>query len=54
MTNDPKDRHVAAADVRCHAQVIVTFNLKDFSASALSAWGVEAQHPDDFCCISMI
>jgi predicted nucleic acid-binding protein len=48
MANDPKDRHVAAAAVRCQAQVIVTFNLKDFPASALAIWGVEAQHPDDF------
>jgi predicted nucleic acid-binding protein len=30
MPNDPKDRHVAAAAVRAAAQVIVTFNLKDF------------------------
>ena len=45
---DANDRHVLAAAVRCHANVIVTFNLKDFPASALSAYGVEAQHPDKF------
>ena len=45
---DADDRHVVAAAVRCHANVIVTFNLKDFPASALSAYGVEAQHPDEF------
>lgn len=30
MTNDPKDRHVLAAAVRAHAEVIVTFNVTDF------------------------
>src|SRR5436309_3551093 len=30
MTNDPKDRHVLAAAVRCNAEVIVTLNRKDF------------------------
>jgi len=48
MTNDPKDRHVLAAAVKCGAQVIVTFNLKDFPLSALREWDIEAQHPDDF------
>jgi predicted nucleic acid-binding protein len=48
MSNDPKDRHVVAAAVRTNAQVIVTFNLKDFPPAALSEWGIEAQHPDDF------
>lgn len=27
---DPDDRHVLAAAIRCNAQTIVTFNLKDF------------------------
>ena len=30
MKNDHKDRHVLAAAVKCGAQTIVTFNLKDF------------------------
>jgi predicted nucleic acid-binding protein len=48
MTNHPKDRHVMAAAVRCGAEVIVTFNLKDFPENALSPWGVEVHAPDDF------
>lgn len=47
---DPKDRHVVAAAVRCSAQVIVTRNLKDFPATTLARFGIEAQHPDDFLC----
>jgi predicted nucleic acid-binding protein len=45
---DPDDRHVLAAAIRAGAQAIVTFNLKDFPATALSKYGVEALHPDDF------
>ena len=48
MRNHPKDRHVLAAAVRCGAQTIVTFNLKDFPADALAPWNVEAQSPDEF------
>jgi predicted nucleic acid-binding protein len=45
---DPDDRHVLAAAIHAEAQVIVTRNLRDFPTDQLSAWGVEAQHPDDF------
>lgn len=45
---DPNDRHVLAAAIRGHAGLIVTMNLKDFPASALSPFQIEAQHPDDF------
>jgi hypothetical protein len=31
---DANDRHVLAAAIRCNASVIVTFNEKDFPASA--------------------
>jgi predicted nucleic acid-binding protein len=47
MSNDDKDRHVAAAAVKAGAQVIVTFNLKDFRALPD---GIEAQSPDEFLC----
>ena len=45
---DANDRHVLAAAIHGNAQVIVTFNLKDFSAAALEPYGIEALHPDDF------
>ncbi|MDY7231302.1 PIN domain-containing protein [Hyalangium rubrum] len=45
---DADDRHVVAAAIRCGAQVIVTFNLKDFPGEQLARYAMEAQHPDDF------
>ncbi|MCO7516113.1 PIN domain-containing protein [Pseudomonas guariconensis] len=45
---DPDDAHVLAAAIRSNAEVIVTFNLKDFPASTLKSYGVQAQHPDEF------
>jgi len=48
LTNDPKDRHVLACAIAAQVHTIVTFNLKDFPASALEPWEIEAIHPDDF------
>jgi predicted nucleic acid-binding protein len=45
---DEKDRHVVAAAVECGASLIVTFNLSDFPAVALSRFAIRAIHPDDF------
>jgi len=45
---DPGDLHVLAAAIHCQADLIVTFNLKDFPASVLDPYGVEAIHPDEF------
>ena len=45
MTNDPKDRHVAAAAATIGAQVIVTSNTRDFAS--LPA-GITAMTPDQF------
>lgn len=45
---DPNDRHVLAAAIEAQAQIIVTFNLRDFPANQLEPFGIVAQHPDDF------
>ncbi len=48
LTNDEKDRHVLAAAIRAGAQIIVTFNLKDFPNRSLSPHEVVALHRDVF------
>src|SRR5437879_2534572 len=45
---DLDDRHVLAAAICAGAEVIVTFNLKDFPNDTLARFNIEAQHPDDF------
>ena len=42
------DRHVLASALRSGAQVIVTYNLKDFPADVLKSFGIEPQSPDEF------
>ena len=48
MLPDADDRHVLAAAIHAKAEIIVTFNLKDFPASRLAPFGVTAQNPDPF------
>lgn len=48
MTCDPKDRHVLAAAVRGQAEVLVTFNTKDFPKPSLEPHALTVVHPDDF------
>ena len=45
---DPDDRHVLAAAIRGHANVIVTMNLRDFPSDTIGSFGIEVQHPDEF------
>ena len=45
---DPDDQHVLAAAIVANANIIVTYNLKDFPDKSLSKYGIEAQHPDEF------
>jgi predicted nucleic acid-binding protein len=47
---DPNDRHVVVAAIRSKANVIVTYNLKDFPKSIESEYDSEIQHPDEFLC----
>ena len=45
---DPDDRHVLAAAITARCDVIVTSNLLDFPDAAVTPYGIEVQHPDDF------
>jgi len=45
---DENDRHVLAAAIRCNADAIITFNLRDFPVSNLEPFGLVAIHPDEF------
>ena len=48
MTCHPKDRHVLAAAVAGGAQVVVTFNVKDFPAPSVEPHEIGVVHPDAF------
>ncbi len=45
---DKNDRHVLAAAIHCQAEVILTFNLRDFPKFELEKFRIEAIEPDDF------
>ena len=45
---DKNDRHVLAAAIHSDADIIVTFNLKDFPIEVLREYKIRALHPDDF------
>lgn len=45
---DPDDRHVVAAAIAAGASVILTWNLRDFPATALKKHGLRRQTPDAF------
>lgn len=48
MTNNPGDRHVLAAAVAGHAELVVTANLRHFPAADCAPFGVAPVGPDDF------
>lgn len=48
MTCDKKDRHVLAAAVAGQAQVLVTFNTKDFPADSVASHELTVVTPDTF------
>jgi hypothetical protein len=45
---DTNDRHVLAAAIQGGANIILTFNLKDFPTEYLQPHNITAKHPDDF------
>lgn len=45
---DEDDRHVVACAIKCKADLIVTFNTKDFPKKELSKYDLETQKPDEF------
>lgn len=48
MKNHPKDRHVLAAAVHGHAELIVTQNTRDFPARATKPFDIETVDQDTF------
>lgn len=45
---DKDDRHVLACAIRSNADLIATYNIKDFPSKVLAAYEVEVQSPDEF------
>ena len=43
---DPADNHVLAAAIACRADILLTFNLRDFPARQLAVHGIAPRHPD--------
>lgn len=48
MTNHSKDRHVLAAAVHARAELIVTYNIRDFPRSSLAPYSIAARGPSMF------
>ena len=44
---DPDDRHVLATAIMAEAELLVTWNLKDFPTPAVQHYGLEVISPDD-------
>lgn len=47
---DKDDRHVLAMGIKCKADLIVTFNLRDFPKDYVSRFDIEVNDPDSFIC----
>jgi hypothetical protein len=50
VVTDPKDRHVAAAAIKCAPCALVTWNLRHFNSGELATHGVSVSDPDSFLC----
>ena len=44
---DPDDRHVLTAAITAEAELLVTWNLKDFPTTAVQRYGLEVLSPHD-------
>src|SRR5690606_26924827 len=44
---DKDDRHVVACSIKCNADLIVTYNAKDFPSKELSKYDIAIQNPDE-------
>lgn len=45
---DPADAHVLAAAVAGQADMLLTFNLRDFPKQSVAGFGIDVAHPDSF------
>lgn len=48
MTNDLQDRHILAAAVRSHSELIVTYNRRHFPPASVRPWEVNVEAPSTF------
>jgi predicted nucleic acid-binding protein len=47
---DEDDRHVLAAAIKSNADLIITFNKKDFPAKNVKQHNIKIEDPDEFIC----
>lgn len=47
---DKDDRHVLACAIKCKADLITTFNLKDFPSKVIEKYDIQIQNPDELIC----
>lgn len=47
---DRDDRHVLACAIKCKADLITTFNLKDFPINMIGEYGIKIQNPNELIC----
>lgn len=47
---DENDRHILACAIKCKADLITTFNLKDFPSKMVDKYDIQIQNPDELIC----
>jgi predicted nucleic acid-binding protein len=48
---DPDDRHVLAAAIEAEAEILLTYNLRDFPEMVVATYGISVLQPDNFLCL---